>query len=412
MSVEPEEKAADAVAAYIRSTGRAFSMFDAARLVLESGDRFRVRFTCAAERPAGLFIAPGGGVFLSSEEAVRGIVAGPAADEFYTAEDIELEEPKGDFKSIGICGMSGEMLGPPSHHSYQTRLMRTHRERYANLPFEEYKRRVRVESDPELIVKWKEQQRKGVRWIYLKSPEGQEPLAFKTRAEMEAHFRREHAEGSVTEVRDAVVAGNARHDAMSRVLGVLLRRSIDVAKKHLFEFSQRLSTALDQRGMKLFKRRSGKLYVSRVRPRALDAGVVLAERVMKIVEAIKAAPGIPISKLLESIAPSPQPAADAPATESAKMTDEQVAVHRDLRWLADEGYVIEYSDGAVFLGVQGEAPAPRPPADKASVSERESVTRPVVSEVTAASGGTEGESPSVPSAEEPAREEPPPTEEA
>jgi hypothetical protein len=38
-------------------------------------------------------------------------------------------------------------------------------------------------------------------------------------------------------------------------------------------------------------------------------------------------------------------------------TEEQVGVIKDIRWLANEGYVIEYSDGMVFLGVQGEPAA-------------------------------------------------------
>ena len=47
--------------------------------------------------------------------------------------------------------------------------------------------------------------------------------------------------------------------------------------------------------------------------------------------------------------------------------------------MADEGYVIEYSDNAVYLGVQGETPAtPKPPKEKAAAVETpktESVTR-------------------------------------
>jgi hypothetical protein len=42
------------------------------------------------------------------------------------------------------------------------------------------------------------------------------------------------------------------------------------------------------------------------------------------------------------------------AAETRALTDEQKAVIRDLHWLADEGYIIEYSDGTVFIGVQAE----------------------------------------------------------
>ena len=388
VAIEVEEKAADALAAHIRNTGRAFSMFDASRLVLDSGDRFHVRFTCAAERPAGMFrVAADGAVFLSREEASSYILSSGALAEYYRIEEIELEEPKGEFKSMGVCGMSGTLIGPPSHHSYQTAIIRLHREKFANISIEDFKRRIRVESDPELVTKWKEQQRKGQRWVYLKGQvaEGAEPLALSTRAEMEAHFRRTHLEDSITEVREALVPGTGSREKLARVLIILLQRAVENARNHLFEFSQHLGHALEHRGLKLFKRRSGKLFVSRIRPKALDQGVIFSERITAIVETIKERPGILLSKLVEAIAAGvPAPAvpeqpetAETPAAEAPKYTDAQVAVMKDLRWLADEGYVIEYSDGAVFLGVQSETPpavkpAPKPPKQK----ERKPETKP------------------------------------
>lgn len=387
-TIEVEEKAADALAAHIKHTGRAFSMFDASRLVLDSGDRFHVRFACAAERPAGMFrVVADGALFLSREDASRYILNSGALGEYYRTEEIELEEPKGEFKSIGVCGFSGALLGPPSHHSYQPAIVRLHREKFANLSLEDFKRRIRLESDPELVVKWKEQQRKGMRWVYLKGQvaEGAEPLTLATRAEMESHFRRTHLEDSITEVRDAVVPGTGSREKLARVLIILLQRAVENARNHLFEFSQHLGHVLEHRGLKLFKRRSGKLFVSRIRPKAIDPGVVFSERVTAIVETVKERPGILLSKLIEALAPALEAtaaqaaepvaenaeaaettAASASASSEAPkaLTDGQIAVIKDLRWLADEGYVIEYSDGPVFLGIQSEAATPKPKAEK------------------------------------------------
>ena len=379
VTIETDERAAEMLAAHIRSMGRAFSMFDASRLVLADGARFHIRFKCAEERVSGLFQVPGeANVFLTREEAVAHILNSGALSEYYRAEEVELEEPKGHFQSIGVCGMSGTLLGPPSHHSYQAAILRLHRERFANLPLDEYKRRVRVESNPDLVTQWKEQQKKGTRWIYLKEEvaEGQEPKTFTSRAEVEAHFRRTHADSSVIEVREAVVPGNVGGKSLSHVLLVLLRKAVDFARNHLFDFSQRLGHALEHRGLKLFKRRSGKLFVSRVRPRAIDPSVIFSEPLAKIVEVVKAQPGVLISKVVEVLAPSPAPIDDGSGSPAASSTPspEQVAVTRDLRWLADEGYIIEYSDGAVFLGVQGEKAAePEKKGADTAASEQETI---------------------------------------
>ena len=436
VGIEADERAVEMLAAHIRSMGRAFSMFDASRLVLADGARFHARFRCADERQTGFFQVPGdSAIFLSREEAVAHILNSGALGEYYRAEEIELEAPKGNFQSIGVCGMSGALLGPPSHHSYQAAILRVHRERFANVPLEDYKRRVRVESNPELVEKWKEQQKKGARWVYLKDTpaEGQEAKSFSSRAEIEAHFRRTHADGAVIEIREAVLPGNVSRESLSHVLLILLRKAVDHARNHLFDFSQRLGFALEHRGLKLFKRRSGKLFVSRVRPRAIDPGTVFSERVTKVVELIKAQPGILLSKLVEAAAPGaaapqepaplperapaePSPASDAeapsaeapapPAASSAPtLSDEQVAVLKDLRWLADEGYIIEYSDGAVYLGVQGEKPAePEPKAETVAES-----VAPVTSAVPSSPEpqgvvADEAEAPSVPAPDDQASE--------
>ncbi len=378
--IEPEDKSAEALAAHIRGTGHAFSMFDAARLVLAEGDRFHARYICASERPSGLFVTNDGGLFLTRDEALQHVLRGRALEAFYRAEEIELEEPKGDFKSVGVCGMSGELLGPPSHHSFQTSIIRMHRERFSHMPLEDYKRRVRIENEPERVAEWKEKQKKGFRWVWLKDApeEGAEPLSFSTRAEMEAHFRRTHADEAVQEKRDVHVPGNIDKAKLTHVLFILLRQGVENARKHLFDMSQKLGANFERRGLKLFKRRAGKLFVSRVKPRAIDAGTVFSERVSKIVEVLKGKSGILLHDLVEAIEPSPASDASAPAAEGVEAdpapaapakhapTEAQINVIKDIRWLANEGYVIEYSDGMVFLGVQGEPQAAKPAAAPAA----------------------------------------------
>lgn len=374
VTIFPEDKAVDALAAHVRQTGHAFSMFDASRLVLAGGDRFMVRYRCADERPTGLYHVPAdGSLFLNRDEALAHVLRSAALEEFYRVEEIELEAPKGEFASVAVCGMSGELIAPPSHHSYQTGLIRLHRERFANMAFDDFKRRVRVESNPELVAKWKENMSKGRRWICLKGevPEGGEPEALNSRSEMEAHFRRTFGNDAVIEVRDASVQGNIDKEKLAHVLFIMLRQSVDAARKHLFEISQKLGAGLERRGLKLFKRRAGKQYVCRVKPRAIESGMVFSDRLATIVELLKTKHGMPMQTLVETIVPSPPVPEGTDPKAPKHPTDEQINVIKDIRWLANEGYVIEYSDGMVFLGVQGDAAAKKEaPATKTSSEEK------------------------------------------
>ena len=371
ITIFPEDKAVDALAAHVRQTGHAFSMFDASRLVLAGGDRFMVRFRCAEERATGFYHVPAdGSLFLSRDEALTHVLRSAALDEFYRVEEIELEAPKGEFASVAICGMSGEIIAPPSHHSYQTGVIRLHRERFSNMPIEDFKRRIRVEANPELVAKWKENMSKGRRWVCLKGevPEGGEPLALSSRADMEAHFRRTFGNDAVIEVRDATVPGNIDKQKLAHVFFIMMRQSVDAARKHLFEISQKLGAGLERRGLKLFKRRAGKQFVCRVKPRAIEPGMVFSDRLALVVEHLKTSHGMPMQKLVESIVPSPEAPAGTAPDAPKHPTEDQIAVIKDIRWLANEGYVIEYSDGMVFLGVQGEPAAAKKEAPAAKES--------------------------------------------
>lgn len=445
VGVEPEARATEAMAAMIRTAGKAYSVFDAARLVLANGERFHVKFSLAADAPGKLYTVPqDGSLWLGREDALAHFLHSEALKEFYVSEQIELEEPKGNFTSVAVCGMSGEPLGPPSHHSYQTNLHRLHRERFNHLPFEEYKRRVRTDNTPEAVEKWKESQKHGTQWVWQKGEvaEGTEPLRFKSRSDMETHFRKEHADNLVGEVSEATVSGNIPKRLLAPALYNHLRRAVDEARKHLLATAQQLCSGFEHHGLKLFKRRGGKLWVSRVRPRSLDSSVVLSDRIAKLVELIKTKPGVSTKELLDLVAPAAAavpaaaetaatPAAEtsaeapvgeetqapetvesvseaapveegtveavadateapaeapaavaaaAPAEEPAHQpSPEHVQLLKDLHWLNSEGYVIEYADGVVFPGVT-EPPPAKPKPVKAQPAQAAASTEAAVEE--------------------------------
>lgn len=367
----------------IRSAGKAYSVFDAAKLVLSSGDRFDVTFTIDAPDAQKFTTVPAdGSVWLTREDALSHLMQGDVLDQFYRAEEIELEEPKGIFTSVAICGFSGELLGPPNHHSYQATLHRIHRDRFGHIHFEDFKRRVRTDSTPEAVEKWKESQRRGRQWIDLKAevPEGGEAPRIRTRAEVDAHFRTHHADSLLGETARATVPGNIPKKNLPPALYFALRRSVDEARKHLLGIAQQLCAGFEKQGLKLFKRRGGKLWVSRTRPKLLDSSVVLSDRISKMIELVKTKPGIHVKELVETIAPGEEsaPQTETPAAaepQPGALAQDRIQVLKDLHWLNSEGYLVEYSDGAVFIGVM-EPPPAKPKAVKPVAAELPSVEAP------------------------------------
>jgi hypothetical protein len=141
---------------HIRETFRSFPVSDLAKMVLEARERYRIRFTATEPVRLNQCLADGS-LWLSREEAISHLLSGPALEHYYTAEDIQVDPPAGNFAVIAVCGMSGVVLGPPNHHEYQRNIARLHRERFSDMPLERFKSRIRMESGEEILEKWREQ---------------------------------------------------------------------------------------------------------------------------------------------------------------------------------------------------------------------------------------------------------------
>ena len=109
--------AVETVVAQVRHTGKTFSLFDIARILLRNPASYTIDLTSAPKQPEGPFwvVDADRSVWLNRESAVRHLLR-KKRDDFYRAETVETEPPKGNFPVVAVCGMSGVLLGPPNHH--------------------------------------------------------------------------------------------------------------------------------------------------------------------------------------------------------------------------------------------------------------------------------------------------------
>jgi hypothetical protein len=154
----PDRHGVEGLAKQIRSSAKAYPIFTLSRLVLDKSERYHVEFKRASEAATPLFqLKTDGSLWLSEREAVARALSAHL-EKFYRREQVQVEPPKGVFNCVAVCGMSGVLLGPPNYHDYQTKLVRLHAERFANMPFDAFKSRVRMERDEATILKWKDEQ--------------------------------------------------------------------------------------------------------------------------------------------------------------------------------------------------------------------------------------------------------------
>jgi hypothetical protein len=408
--------AVETVAAQVRQTGKTFSLFDIARILLRNPASYTIDLTSAPKQSEGPFyvVDLDHSVWLDRTAAVRHLLR-KKRDELYRSETIEIEPPKGNFPVVAVCGMSGKLLGPPNHHDFERHLRDLHRERFARLDFETFRARLKMERSPEVIEKWRAEASRTVAYFPC---EGENPEKLPDLAAVERHFAEHHAGAHIKFVDIACVPGDPKTTTVDPVLAPLLNYACEEEERFPLRLAQSLSRALTAAGLRFHKRANRTTLVSASRPRHLNLDEVpVSDTIRKIIETIREKKSLRRVQLLDLLAPMPAavpvaepvmeaptepavpaagtPAVEAPppATPAPQAQTAREALVNDLLWLTHEGYVIEYSDSRLES-----VPPPKNPPKPPVVAVEESVpaAAPVVEPVSAPDV--------VPAAEEPTQE--------
>ncbi|MGZ4986634.1 MAG: hypothetical protein ACXWBP_01195, partial [Limisphaerales bacterium] len=310
----PDATAIDVLARQIRTTGRAYPLFDIAQLILQKPERQLVKFD--VEKKDGKVVQPlflcalDDSLWLSEQEAVSHVLQ-KHFDTFYKAERTAIEPPKGVYTFVAQCGMSGAILGPPNYHDYQNQLHKLHQERFARMPFDMFKARVKIVKDEAVVKKWIEDRSFRTEYDCLNVPE---PKRLTSREEVEKHFRETHLANIIKQVETHTMGGPASRELKS----ASMQRAMRAAWEDQHRFPLKLATTLSQKlaaeGLQFFKVNKTVTHVSVARPHYLDLEATpVSEGIRKIVEFINANPKCNRRKLIEALAPSPAPAAPAAA---------------------------------------------------------------------------------------------------
>ena len=154
----PDRHGVEGMAKQIKTSAKAYPLFDLAKLVLEKPERYLVEFKRASVDSPALFQCKADGSVWSSEGDAVSHVLGNHVESLYRKERVAVEPPKGVYPFIAVCGMSGTLLGPSNYHDYPSKISKLHAERFSSVPFDVYKSRIKMVKDEESIQKWKEEQ--------------------------------------------------------------------------------------------------------------------------------------------------------------------------------------------------------------------------------------------------------------
>lgn len=336
--VLPEPRGVEGLAKQIRTTMKAYPLFELAMLVLEKPERYLLEFKrTTAAAPALFQLTTDGSLWATQAEAVTHAVS-RLLDTFYRRESVTVEPPKGNYACVAQCGMSDVWLGPPNHHDYSEKVRKLHAARFSRIPFEEYKSRIRMVKDEESIQKWKDEQSVKDEFYPLETIEGGEPVKLANLAEVERHFRENYATAIVPVENSVTVSGRVLQAAGSTQIRSLGRRAVEELKRFPLNLAHVVGQELSAKGIQIFKAHENITYVSIARPRYLDRQASpVAEGLSGILDYLEGHAKTPRAEQWNSLLELR--AIPAGGTEA----DREPAVLRDLSLLLHEGYVIDYA---------------------------------------------------------------------
>jgi hypothetical protein len=387
ISILPDEKGVESLARQIRVTGRAYPLFDIAQLILQKPERQQIRFD-VKKNPEGQPLQPlflcalDDTLWLSEDEAVQHVLS-RHFQTFYQVERTATEPPRGTYTFVAQCGLSGKILGPPNYHDYQTQLHKLHTERFARMPFEAFKARVKIVRDEAVVKQWIEEHSFKTEYNCLNVPE---PKKWGSREEVTRHFREVHLANIIKSVETHTVSGVAARQLRSPGLQRAVRAAAEDQRRFPLQVATTLSQQFAGHGLQFFKVNRTVTHVWVARPRFLDLEATpVSEGVKRIVDFINSHPKCTRRKLMETLAPAPAapvvpaestvPIAPTAPVEGAtavvtpppavpQAAPEQTALASDLHWLIHEGHVIEFANG-ILETAKRPLPKPAKPEKKA-----------------------------------------------
>jgi hypothetical protein len=333
----PHPPALESVIAQIKSDSVAYSLYALARLFLDKPTRYDVRLAVPAESP--LWQLGENGPVSSDRELLEQNAFRLAQSDFYKIEITETEQIKGNFTNVARDKLSRTLLGPTNHHDYQRRLRNLYEQRFSRrMSFAEYQRQIEIVSDPELVEQWKADARKVTTFTTLRE---ETPIAFSSANEAERHFRQYYLPNLVRTISESTIGGVASRSLPDRALHRAIEDAWTRETKSPSPMMQELAAQFRQNGLQVFRQRRGMLFVSPIRPRPFaQTDAAVSPLVKMILEKLSANPGTGRKELADQLI------VDLTAEEAEAR---KLALASDLRWLINEGYVIEFNDGSLDL---------------------------------------------------------------
>jgi len=257
-------------------------------------------------------------------------------DDFFDKEETVVAPPAGKFVCVAKCGLSGQFLSPPNHHSYAETVKQAHAANYAHIPFDDYKSRIELSHNPEDIEKWKQEVCKQT--VYRRKGAGAETEPVTWADAMKTMSDRIAPSRIIKTKRASLPESIAK-----QVKDVGIRHAIRDAWRGESRFPLQLSFALRaafrHKRLHIFKAGEGRgiNFVSAIQPVPLDPDHAI-ESIHDVLTYLRDHPGCTREGMVAALRPGKE-------MDSAEVGELLSPLH----WLIDKGHIIEFFNGTLSV---------------------------------------------------------------
>ncbi len=341
VSFIPEQRQLNALVKQLVASQRAYPLMQLPKVFTEKPDTCCAKLEVEDAAALKLFQCRVCGAVARRSDMLLAHLVRRHMTEFCEEVEIETEAPSGQFPCVARCGLSGEWIGPPNHHSYNERMEEIRSAQYPHLSQEAYRAKVETLRDDESIEAWRQSCR--LRKSYRFAVPGKEPTEAMPWSEASAYFLEHFAASKMRSVSRAIVPLGICRELEDEELREYIRREWSIERRRPRSLMFALRVALRHKRLHFFRIGRGHEFVSAVVPVPLDSKHAV-DNIREVLEFLREHPGCNRKDLLENLRPGVAPN-DSAAGE----------VLNPLRWLGERGHIIEFFDGTLAVALQGGA---------------------------------------------------------
>jgi len=342
VSFLPNQKRLAAVIQRIRSENRAFPLAAMASLFLASPDYCSVKIESDKAGKLALFRCKRCRMPALTRDLAGAHVLNEHLEDYFEKEETVSDPPSGEFVCVAKCGLSGALLGPPNHHSYEQKVREMHQSRFADMPLADYQARIHTIHDADLVEKWKEESRRKVVYRKKKRKKGDDgDVEELTWSEAVEYMEKEIVPAAVEETHRVVVGADVGRRIEDQGLMAAVRSAWRRENKNPFSLILALRGAFKHMGLHVFRAGKGPGFVASTRPRAIDPEHAV-DNIREVLVHLQKCPGCTRDELVAALRP-----------DAAKDSEEVAELLSPVGWLVNRGHIIEFFNGTLSVPVSG-----------------------------------------------------------